>query len=80
MYEYWFDMHLKLLIFLFASDSETGLVTTQSSLDREFQDIYQLLLVVQDGGSPPQQATRLLKVQVLDVDDHKPLFQRNLVR
>jgi hypothetical protein len=48
-------------------------------LDREQKENYTLIIVIQDHGEPPQQATRVLQVQVLDIDDHKPLFKRGLV-
>ncbi|XP_076162482.1 cadherin 74A [Ptiloglossa arizonensis] len=62
----------------FRINSETGLITTRKLLDREAKDSYTLILVAQDLGSPPQQATRVLQVIVNDIDDHKPHFRRNL--
>lgn len=62
----------------FKINSETGLITTRKLLDRETKDSYTLILVAQDLGSPPQQATRVLQVLVNDIDDHKPYFKRNL--
>ncbi|XP_034183183.2 cadherin 74A [Osmia lignaria lignaria] len=62
----------------FRINSETGLITTRKLLDRETKDSYTLILVAQDLGSPPQQATRVLQVVVNDIDDHKPHFKRNL--
>jgi len=49
-------------------------------LDRESKDRYSLLLVASDMGTIPQQTTRVLTVHVTDVDDHKPVFKRSLVR
>ncbi|XP_033335314.2 cadherin 74A [Megalopta genalis] len=62
----------------FRINAETGLITTRKLLDRELKDSYTLILVAQDLGSPPQQATRVLQVIVDDIDDHKPRFKRNL--
>ncbi|XP_016921882.1 cadherin-23 isoform X3 [Apis cerana] len=62
----------------FRINSETGLITTRKLLDRETKDSYTLILVAQDLGNPPQQATRVLQVIVNDIDDHKPHFKRNL--
>ncbi|XP_017888603.1 cadherin-23 [Ceratina calcarata] len=62
----------------FKINSETGLITTRKLLDRETKDSYTLILVAQDLGSPPQQATRVLQVIVNDIDDHKPHFKRTL--
>lgn len=61
------------------SDGETGLISTRQLLDREQKENYTLIIVIQDNGEPPQQASRVLQVQVLDIDDHKPLFIRGLV-
>ncbi|XP_058795727.1 cadherin EGF LAG seven-pass G-type receptor 3 [Phymastichus coffea] len=61
----------------FKIDEETGLITTRTLLDRETKDSYTLILVAQDLGEPPQQATRILQVKVLDIDDHKPHFKRS---
>jgi len=60
-------------------DPENGLITTKQSLDREKQQEYTLIIVVQDDGSPPQKASSVLRVEVTDVDDHKPIFRRTLV-
>ncbi|KAJ9597159.1 hypothetical protein L9F63_026952, partial [Diploptera punctata] len=52
-----------------------GLISTKLLLDREQKENYTLIIVIQDHGDNPQQATRVLQVQVLDIDDHKPNFQ-----
>ncbi|XP_011302373.1 cadherin EGF LAG seven-pass G-type receptor 2 [Fopius arisanus] len=62
----------------FRINGETGLITTRKLLDREIKDSYTLILVAQDLGSPPQQASRVLQVVVNDIDDHKPHFKRGL--
>ena len=62
----------------FRINGETGLITTKKLLDRETKDSYTLILVAQDLGEPPQQATRVLQVIVNDIDDHKPHFKRGL--
>lgn len=61
----------------FRINMDTGLITTKNLLDRETKNSYALILVAQDLGKPPQQATRILQVKVLDIDDHKPHFKRN---
>lgn len=62
----------------FRINSETGLISTRKLLDREVKDSYTLILMAQDLGEPPQQATRVLQVIVNDIDDHKPHFKRSL--
>jgi hypothetical protein len=61
------------------ADMETGLISTRQPLDRERQSEYTLVVVVRDEGMPPQQASSVLRVQVTDVDDHKPMFLRTQV-
>jgi hypothetical protein len=60
-------------------DDNSGLISTRQLLDREQKENYTLIIVIQDHGESPQQASRVLQVQVLDIDDHKPLFIRGLV-
>jgi hypothetical protein len=66
---------------LFQIDSNSGLITTRVSLDREEREDYTLILEARDLGNPVQETTRLLTVRVKDVDDHPPHFirQRNSV-
>lgn len=61
------------------AEPESGLITTRQPLDREKQREFTLIIVVQDDGSPPQKASSVLRVEVTDVDDHKPIFRRTLV-
>lgn len=63
----------------FKIDEMTGLVTTAQILDRETKDMYNIILEVSDNGQPKQSVTRILHIKVLDVDDHKPLFAREVV-
>ncbi|XP_013134373.1 PREDICTED: cadherin-23 [Papilio polytes] len=62
----------------FAIDPQSGMITTQQSLDRERQSEYTLVLAVADRGAPPQQASRIVTLHVRDIDDHKPHFARTL--
>lgn len=55
------------------------MITTTEVLDRESKDMYNIILEVYDNGLPRQSATRVLQVKVLDVDDHKPRFVREIV-
>lgn len=64
---------------IFSIDSETGLITTTSILDREIQDKYTLVLVARDLGDVPQQSTKVFNVIITDVDDNKPVFNRSIV-
>lgn len=51
-----------------------GEISTRMTLDREQQSSYQLLVVVQDGGSPPCSATGTVFITVLDDNDNDPAF------
>ena len=61
---------------LFQIDSNSGLITTRVSLDREEREEYTLIVEARDLGNPVQETTRLLTVRVRDVDDHPPQFDR----
>lgn len=63
----------------FKIDSVTGLITTTALLDRESKDVYNIILEVSDNGKPSQSVTRILRINVLDIDDHKPRFVRDIV-
>ncbi|XP_056139750.1 protocadherin-16-like [Lampris incognitus] len=58
----------------FQINSFTGEISTRTSLDREQQSSYQLVVVVQDGGSPPRSATGTAFITVLDENDNAPAF------
>ncbi|XP_073341439.1 protocadherin-16-like [Pagrus major] len=58
----------------FQINSHTGEISTRSVLDREQQSSYQLVVVVQDGGSPSRSATGTAFITVLDDNDNDPAF------
>uniref|UniRef100_W5KLY4 Protocadherin-16 n=1 Tax=Astyanax mexicanus TaxID=7994 RepID=W5KLY4_ASTMX len=58
----------------FQINSQTGEVSTRAALDREHQSSYQLVVVVQDGGTPPRSATGTAHITVLDENDNAPIF------
>ncbi|XP_075773423.1 protocadherin-16 isoform X2 [Pelodiscus sinensis] len=53
---------------------QSGELTAKRSLDREQQSSYQLLVIVQDGGTPPRSVTGTVYVTVLDENDNVPAF------
>lgn len=55
------------------------MITTNKKLDREKKSSYSLIILLSDRGTVPQQATRVLHVNVNDVDDNVPLFDRAVV-
>lgn len=56
------------------SPSTSGEISTRLGLDREQQSSYQLVVVVQDGGTPPRSATGTAHITVLDENDNAPAF------
>uniref|UniRef100_A0A8C6NV07 Protocadherin-16 n=1 Tax=Nothobranchius furzeri TaxID=105023 RepID=A0A8C6NV07_NOTFU len=58
----------------FQINSQTGEVSTRTMLDREQQSSHQLVVVVQDGGSPPRSATGTVFITILDDNDNDPSF------
>uniref|UniRef100_A0A671L952 Protocadherin-16 n=1 Tax=Sinocyclocheilus anshuiensis TaxID=1608454 RepID=A0A671L952_9TELE len=58
----------------FQINSHTGEISTKLSLDRELQSSYQLMVVAQDGGTPPRSATGTAFITVLDENDNAPSF------
>lgn len=52
----------------------------ENVLTFEIPLLLQLIIVAYDLGDHPQEATRVLDVVVLDIDDNKPKFNRPLVR
>lgn len=63
----------------FKIDTITGMITTMVQVDRETKDMYNIIIEVSDSGEPRQSTKRVLKINVLDVDDHEPRFERDIV-
>ncbi|KAM6933427.1 protocadherin-16-like [Xenentodon cancila] len=61
----------------FQINAHTGEISTRMTLDREQQSSYQLVVVVQDGGSPPRTATGTVFITVLDDNDNAPAFSHS---
>lgn len=59
---------------LFAIDASTGVIRTRVVLDHEERSIYRLAVAATDGGNPPKQSVRSLRVEVLDLNDNRPTF------
>ena len=58
----------------FKLDSRTGALSLQHVIDFEGPTAYTVDILAQDGGSPPRNSTVKLKLRVLDVNDHAPIF------
>ncbi|XP_018592752.2 protocadherin-20 [Scleropages formosus] len=59
---------------LFGIDRMTGQLYAMVALDREHQEYYSIIVVAQDNGSPPLEATATVSIQVLDQNDNAPVF------
>ncbi|EDW03443.1 GH10500 [Drosophila grimshawi] len=59
---------------LFSIDANTGIIRTRVMLDHEERSIYRLAVAATDGGNPPKQTLRMLRVEVLDLNDNRPTF------
>lgn len=59
---------------MFSVDPITGSIRTRMVLDHEERSIYRLAVAATDGGKPPKQTVRVLRVEVLDLSDHRPTF------
>ncbi|KAL4710435.1 hypothetical protein ACJJTC_008837 [Scirpophaga incertulas] len=60
---------------MFAVDTRSGVVTTQARLDRERLDVHYFRVVAQDDTFPPRSGTTTLQINVLDCNDHSPIFE-----
>ena len=61
-----------LLFFSFTINSETGLISTGSQLDREARESVELTVEARDGGSPQLATTCIVVVDILDYNDNDP--------
>ena len=58
----------------FSMNTNTGQLKTQSSLDREEQEKYSLVVSVADQQHPEQSDTAIVHVNIIDVNDNDPIF------
>ncbi|XP_014251864.1 cadherin-related tumor suppressor [Cimex lectularius] len=63
----------------FEIDTNSGLITTKSPLDREVQGTVELKISARDGGPNPKWAYTHLKVIILDENDEKPSFNQEVI-
>lgn len=62
---------------MFDIDSKTGVVTTKVKLDRELVDVHYFRVTAVDDSFPPRSGTTMLQINVLDANDHTPVFEMN---
>lgn len=53
-----------------------GSLSILKALDREEQEVFNLTIVAEDHGIPQLSSSQVLCVQVIDVNDEAPVFQR----
>jgi cadherin EGF LAG seven-pass G-type receptor 1 len=62
---------------MFDIDSKTGTITTKVKLDRELVDVHYFRVTAMDDSFPPRSGTTMLQINVLDANDHSPVFEMN---
>lgn len=62
---------------MFDIDPKMGTITTKVKLDRELIDVHYLRIKAEDDSFPPRSGTTTLQINVLDANDHSPVFEMN---
>ncbi|XP_058048914.1 protocadherin Fat 4 isoform X2 [Ahaetulla prasina] len=62
----------------FQIHSQTGVITTKTTLDREEKTAYQLQVVASDSGNLQSQNQAIVTVTVLDTQDNPPVFTQEI--
>uniref|UniRef100_A0A8D8VR67 Protocadherin-like wing polarity protein stan n=1 Tax=Cacopsylla melanoneura TaxID=428564 RepID=A0A8D8VR67_9HEMI len=60
---------------LFAIEPKNGVVSTAATLDRELLDVHYFRVTATDSHFPPHSSTTTLQINVLDANDHAPVFE-----
>ena len=62
----------------FFIDQTTGVVKTNTILDRETQPYYNLTITASDNGTPPLSSSMEARIAVLDLNDNAPKFEKSV--
>ncbi|XP_053541465.1 protocadherin alpha-8-like [Ictalurus punctatus] len=57
-----------------SSDSNFYSLITKGYLDKESKSFYDIAITAKDLGTPPQSSTKIINVEVMDVNDNSPAF------
>ncbi|XP_060743003.1 protocadherin alpha-8-like [Tachysurus vachellii] len=57
-----------------SSDSNFYSLVTKWNLDKESKSFYDIAIIAKDLGTPPQSSTKIIHVEVMDVNDNSPVF------
>jgi len=63
----------------FEMNTDSGLITTRTTIDREIQDTVELNISARDGGPNPKWAYTRLKITILDENDEAPKFSADSI-
>ncbi|KAM9834056.1 protocadherin alpha-8-like isoform 13-T13 [Syngnathus typhle] len=55
-------------------DGQSYSLVTKDYLDKETEHVYDITITAKDLGTPPMSSTQVIRVDVLDVNDNRPLF------
>ena len=62
----------------FVIASESGLLESNATFDRESQSVYLVTVQVVDNGIPPLSSSALVRVEIVDVNEFPPQFSDNI--
>ncbi|KAM8971910.1 protocadherin Fat 4-like [Pelodytes ibericus] len=74
------NQHFKLSEKTSTDGSKFPELVLEKPLDRETQNIHELILTAMDGGSPIRSGTALIKIVVTDVNDNFPIFTQEVYK
>ncbi|XP_053575584.1 protocadherin gamma-B2-like [Bombina bombina] len=63
-----------------ADGSKSSELVLEKPLDRETQNIYELILTASDGGNPVQTGNMIIKIIVTDSNDNFPIFTQEIYK
>lgn len=62
---------------MFGIDESTGVVSTLTKLDRELMDVHYFRVAAIEDSFPPRSGTTTLQINVIDANDHTPVFEKD---